>query len=107
MKLQKICFFSKTGKFAVQKETGFEGRLQVVALLSSGAIIGEGALVEQKVRTTTDLAVESSEVFVLETEFLGSLIEKNPTTFSRLLKYCLHISSIRLCESTKRVAHIL
>lgn len=100
-------FFVKAGRFAVQKETGFEERLQVVALLSGGAIVGEGALLEKKVRGATVVATEKSEVFVLGGNSLGHLAEKEPTLFVLLLRYCLRVSSIRLHESTKRLAQIL
>lgn len=103
----KDLFFVKTGRLAVQKETGFEGKLQVVALLSCGALVGEGALLEQKLRTSTVLAVDNCEVLVLEADSLCHLAEKDQEMFVRLLKYCLHISTIRLHGSTKRLAQIL
>lgn len=105
--IAKDLYFVKTGRLAVQKETGFEKRLQVVALLSGGAIVGEGALLEQKMRTSTVLAIENCEVIVLKAASLSQLAEKEPKLFVRLLKYCLHISSIRLDGSTKRLAQIL
>lgn len=96
------------GRFAVHKTTGLRGsRAQVVALLETGTVIGEGVLAEGRVRHSTVVAVEDSLVAVFSEGALSELEQRAPQLFSGFVKKVLSLISLRLQKSSDRLALIL
>lgn len=100
-------FFLVRGQLAVKKKTGFENKMQVVALLSQGACVGECGVLEKGVRTTTVVATQSCEMFSLHVGDYKKLRELHPTAALSVIEKLLAVSSLRLHECTSRLAHIL
>lgn len=100
-------FFLEKGRLAVLKETGFNCRTQVVALLESGASIGEGGVLGDSLRSATIMAIEDSLLFYLSRGILVALAEKDPQILIRILKRLLYTTNLRLQKSSERLAHIL
>ena len=100
-------FFLEKGRLAVLKETGFNERTQVVALLDPGASAGEGGALGGAFRTATVLAVEESVLYCLDSRSLAALGEQDPEILISILKRLLYTSNVRLQKSSERLAHIL
>lgn len=100
-------YFILEGRFAVHKSIGIGERTQVVALLDTGTIIGEAAVVADRLRGATVLAVEDSTVACLSRQAFAVLEEQAPELFIRLLKKILSITSLRLQKSSERLALVL
>jgi CRP/FNR family transcriptional regulator, cyclic AMP receptor protein len=100
-------FFLETGKLAVMKETGFNERTQVVALLEPGASVGEAGALDITPRSATIMAIEESVLYFLSRLSLVALAEKNPQMLIKILKRLLYSSTLRLQKSSERLAHIL
>jgi CRP/FNR family transcriptional regulator, cyclic AMP receptor protein len=100
-------FFLESGKLAVMKETGFNDRTQVVALLEPGASVGEGGALGDSPRSATILAIEESLLFCLRRSTLIALTEKNPQLLIKIFKRLLSTTNLRLQKSSERLAHIL
>ena len=95
-------FFLENGRLAVLKETGFNHRTQVVALLEPGASVGEGGALGDSFRSATIMAIEESLLFFLSRATLVSLAEKDPQILIRLLKRLLYTTNLRLQKSSER-----
>jgi CRP/FNR family transcriptional regulator, cyclic AMP receptor protein len=100
-------FFLEKGRLAVLKETGFNDRTQVVALLEPGASVGEGGVLGDTPRSATIMAIEESLLFCLSRGTLVALAEKDPQILIRILKRLLYTTNLRLQKSSERLAHIL
>jgi CRP/FNR family transcriptional regulator, cyclic AMP receptor protein len=100
-------FFLEKGRLAVLKETGFNHRTQVVALLEPGASVGEGGVLGDSSRSATIMAIEESILFYLDRRFFVALGEKDPQILIRILKRLLYTTNLRLQKSSERLAHIL
>jgi CRP/FNR family transcriptional regulator, cyclic AMP receptor protein len=100
-------YFLETGRLAVLKETGFNDRSQVVALLEQGASVGEGGSLDDSFRTATIVAIEDSLLYCLERRVLTALGEKNPFLLLKIVKRLLYAANLRLQKSSERLAHIL
>jgi CRP-like cAMP-binding protein len=100
-------FFLEKGRLAVLKETGFNRRTQVVALLEAGASVGEGGALGNSTRSATIMAIDESLLFCLSRGTLAALSEKNPQILIRILKRLLYTTNLRLQKSSERLAHIL
>lgn len=100
-------FYVVSGQFAVKKFTGFEEKMQVVALLSSGAVIGENGILENHRRTATVVAVEQCEVVELSRDHYEAIKNESPELALKLVEYSIKISGLRLDACTARLAHIL
>jgi len=96
-----------SGKIAVQKRTGFGERTQVVALLGPGAPIGEGGLLEKKVRGSTLLAVQDSKLLVFARTAFLQLSDENNGLAIKILQWLLERVVVRLQKNSERLAHIL
>lgn len=105
--LAEKMFFLENGQLAVHKKTGFLQKMQVIALLSPGAVIGEAALLEGHVRDTRIIAIEDSRLFCLERRDFVRFQQEFPESAFRLLEYLLSIASLRLEKTSERLARIL
>lgn len=100
-------YFVSDGRFAVRKAIGIGERTQAVALLNYGTIIGEGALISEKSRGATVLAVEDSKVIELTKEALAEIEQKVPDQYISFVKKILAITTLRLQKSSERLALVL
>jgi CRP/FNR family transcriptional regulator, cyclic AMP receptor protein len=100
-------FFLKEGRLAVHKFTGFQEKMQVIALLDPGAVVGEAALLKSHVRKTRVSAIEGSRLYCLDREDFTNLQQNNPTLAFHLLEYVLSIANLRLEKTSERLARIL
>ncbi len=100
-------FFLKEGHLAVHKYTGFLKKMQVIALLDPGAVIGEAALLQKHVRTTRVTSVVDSKMsFIKRDEFL-QFQKQFPESGFRFIQYLFFIVSLRLEKTSERLARIL
>jgi len=81
-----------------------EGRIAIIAeknihlaILSTNAIFGKMALIDEEVRTATAFALEDSQLSVITPKTLHYLIENEPLTLGPLLG----VLSQRLRQTTK------
>lgn len=95
------------GKIAVQMSTGFGDRLQVVALLDSGAPIGESGLLDNQARGATLATVEDSCLLSLSRRDFADLTTTHPALAVKLLKWLMTRLSMRLRKNSERLAHVL
>lgn len=101
-----LCFI-QCGRLAVHKFTGFQKKMQVVALLDKGSVAGEAALLESHCHKTKVTAVEDSELLRLSVEKYQTLQSEQPDLALRLLAYLLSITNLRLEKTSERLAQIL
>ncbi|MDX1775791.1 MAG: cyclic nucleotide-binding domain-containing protein [Desulfobulbales bacterium] len=95
------------GKLAVKKETDYWGKQIVIAILDKGSMVGEGALIDQAPRSNTILAMENSKLLVLTARKMEDLILNKPMLAIKLMKYMLHIISLRLRKAGDRISELL
>lgn len=95
------------GRLAVHKFTGFQEKMQVVALLDGLAVVCESALLENESHKTKVTAIENSLLYCLTQEKYQLMQNENPDLAARFLKYLLHVVSLRLEKTSERLAHIL
>jgi len=102
-----VVYFLVSGRLAVQKNTGFADKLQVVALLDPGAPVGEGAVVPGQIRGATVAAIENCRLLSLERKTLEILMEQNPALAWKIMTRFLLVSHLRLQKSSERLARIM
>ncbi len=100
-------YFLKDGHLAIYKKTGFLDKMQVVALLDPGTIVGEGAILQQHVRNTRVTAIRDSKLFGLTKENFEKFKKKFPVTTHQIVEYLFTIASLRLEKTSERLARIL
>ncbi len=100
-------YFLESGRLGVFKETGFNDKTQVVALLEPGASVGEGGALGKVSRTATIIAIEDSHLYHLGLESLDTLAVDNHYILIKILKRLLLVATLRLQKSSERLAHIL
>lgn len=100
-------YFLKTGNLAVYKLTGFLNKMQVVALLDSGAVVGEAALLDGHIRNAQVVAIEDSTVVCLAKQDFRRFCIEFPEEGFCFLEYLFSISSLRLEKTSARLAKIL
>jgi len=103
----KAVYFIENGRLAVHKFTGFQNKMQVVALLDKGSIAGESAMLEKHCHKTKVTAIEDSTLFSLSIEKYKTLEKDQPELALRFLKYILTVTSLRLEKTSERLAQIL
>ena len=102
------CFYLLvSGRIAVQKQTGFGTRMQVVALLDPGAPLGECGLLESQVRGATLIAVNDSRLLVLSRQAFVEITAKSPSLAVKVLTWLMGRLVLRLRKSSERLAHVL
>ena len=100
-------YFLKDGHLAVYKTTGFHQKMQVIALLDPGTVVGEAALLQSQVRKTRITAIEESRLFCLERKDFLRFQKAFPENALRFLEHLLTIVSLRLEKTSERLARIL
>jgi len=100
-------FFLKEGRLSVHKFTGFQEKMQVIALLDPGTVVGEAALLRTHTRKTRVTAIEESSLYCLDRKDFFKWQEKSPVLATRFLEYLLSIVTLRLEKTSERLARIL
>ena len=100
-------FYIKEGHLAVHKHTGFLEKMQVIALLDPGTIVGEAALLQKHVRTTRVTAIVDSRLSFIKRDDFLHFHKQFPASGSRFLEYLFSIVSLRLEKTSERLARIL
>ena len=96
-----------SGRIAVQQQTGFGDRLQVVALLDPGAPLGESGLLDVQSRGATLTAVADSRLLVLSRQSFAEITTNTPSLAVKVLTWLLGRLALRLKKSSERLAHVL
>jgi CRP-like cAMP-binding protein len=99
--------FVVEGKLKVKKQTGYWGKQIVIAVLDKGTMVGEGAFIDQGPRSNTIVAMENSRLLVLTAQKMNDLILNRPMLAIKLMKYMLHIISLRLRRAGDRISELL
>ncbi len=100
-------YFLLSGRIGIQKETGFEDKTQIIALLDRGAPLGERGLLHDMPHGAGALAVVDSTVAFLSLTDYAAFIEEMPADGRILLEWVLLQMSRRLEKASERLAHIL
>jgi CRP/FNR family transcriptional regulator, cyclic AMP receptor protein len=95
------------GKVAVQKFTGFGDRMQVVALLESGAPVGESGLLDSRRRGSIIAVIADAQLLSLSRQAFAVLSVGNPSLAVKVLKWLMGRITLRLNKSSERLAHVL
>lgn len=100
-------YFVQNGRLAVHKFTGFLTKMQVVALLDRGAVVGEGALFVEQSRKTMVTATEESVLFEMSRQAFFEFQVGFPEYGALFLSYLLRVVTLRLEKTSERLARIL
>lgn len=100
-------YFLLHGRLAVHKYSGFQEKLQVVALLDPGAIVGEAALLPNHVRQTRIVAIEDCRLYGLARKDFVSLKGQHGELAYRFYEHILSIVTLRLEKTSDRLARVL
>ncbi len=100
-------FFLQQGNLAVHKFTGFLEKMQVIALLDPGAVVGEAALLDGHTRKTQVTAIKDSIIMCLDKSDFANFKKKFPESGFRFLEYLLSTVTLRLEKTSERLARIL
>lgn len=99
--------FIAHGKLEVKKQTEFKGKEIVIGKLGRGSLVGELSFVSDKEpRSASVIALEDTEVVVLQRASLDSLTEKYPAIGIKILKGLVRVLAIRLRKSVERLSLI-
>ncbi len=96
-----------SGRIAVQKTTGFGDRTQVVALLDSGAPLGESGLIDDQCRGATLTAIIDSRLLILPRQAFLEISRNRPSLAVKVLTWLMGRLTQRLKKSSERLAHVL
>jgi CRP-like cAMP-binding protein len=99
--------FLLKGKMAIRKETSFDGKYILIAILEKGSIFGEISVVEPNPRTATVSALEECHALVLSHENAQKVIAAYPELGIKLLSKILRVVGRRLQRSAARIADVL
>ncbi len=100
-------FFLNHGCLSVHKFTGFQEKMQVIALLDPGAIIGEAAILQNHVHQTRVSAIEDCQLYCLNRKDFSGLKDQSSELTSRFLEHILSIVTLRLEKTSDRLARVL
>ncbi len=100
-------FFIVHGQLAIQVPTGFKNKMQVVALLTEGSLVGEGGVLESVERRATVMAIEDSALLYLGKADYLKLERERPEIAIKFVKQFLTVSHRRLLDNSERLAHVL
>jgi len=100
-------FFVVKGRLAVQKKTGFDKRVQVVALLDPGAPVAERAILRDHIHGATLLAVKDSKLLSFSRVLFENMKKEQPLLAVSLLEWLMDRVTLRLRKNSDRLSHIL
>jgi signal-transduction protein with cAMP-binding, CBS, and nucleotidyltransferase domain len=100
-------FFLLVGNLAVHKFTGFLEKMQVIALLDSGAGVGAAALLTGHLRAPRVTASSAPTLLCLRKDDFEMFRKKFPDSGLRFLEYLFSMVSLRLEKTSERLARIL
>ena len=103
----KALYFIEKGRLAVHKFTGFQKKMQVVALLESGSLVGESALLDNHVHQSKVTVVEDCRLMCLGIQQYQKLQNEKPDLALWLFAFLLQITTLRLEKTSERLAQIL
>ncbi|UCE93221.1 MAG: cyclic nucleotide-binding domain-containing protein [Flavobacteriaceae bacterium] len=95
------------GKLAVKKKTGYWDKHIIIAILEKGTMVGEGAFIDSKPRSSTVIAMEPCRILTISVEKMDELVLDNPPLAIKLMKRLLYIVSIRLRKAGERISELL
>ena len=98
--------FVVSGKLEVKKQTEFKGNQLIIAILGSGALVGELSIFERHDRSATVEAVENTTMLILRNETLDNFVHQHPVTGIKVLKNLIRILALRLRKATERLTNI-
>lgn len=99
--------FLVKGRMAIRKETSFDGKYILIAILEEGAIFGENSVIESNPRNATVSALEECHTLILSHAKAQEIITLYPELGVKLLSKILRVVSIRLRKSASRIADVL
>jgi CRP/FNR family cyclic AMP-dependent transcriptional regulator len=99
--------FLAQGRLAVRKETDFQGKYIILAMLEQGTVVGETEILGHGPRSTTVVAVEDCRLLTLTDECFDRLLDDNPALGIKLLKRIIYIMSLRLRKAGERLSQLL
>ncbi len=102
-------YFIVDGRLGVFAKTGFEEKMQAVALLDPGTVVGEKAIASSSndKRGMTVTAIEDTRLLFLSLETFRILEKTSPELAMSLVKSFLSASAHRLQATSDRLAHVL
>ncbi len=100
-------FFLAQGRLSVLKKTGFHRKMQIVAILEPGAIVGEAGLLVGHIHKTSIRSIEEAHLFCLKRQDIEALEHTDPQLVVQLLKRLLQVSSLRLEKTAERLTKVL
>ncbi len=100
-------FYVQDGNLAVHKFTGFLEKMQVIALLDPGSVIGEAALLGDHHRKIRATAIGESLLFCLSRNDFILFRKQFPESAFDFLEYLLLTVGVRLEKTSERLARIL
>jgi CRP-like cAMP-binding protein len=95
------------GRMAVRKETSFDGKYILIAILEKGSIFGEISVVDPNPRTATVTALEECHTLILSHQNAQKIMSSNPELGVKLLSKILRVVGTRLRRSASRIADVL
>lgn len=105
--VSSFVYWLVSGRLAVRKMTGFAEKMQVVALLDPGAVVGEGGVFPDQTHSAAVVAVDHSRLVSLSGKSLETLRERHPVTAWKIIARLLYIAHLRLSRNSDRLARIL
>ena len=105
--LPDVMGFLASGKLAVKKETGFPGRFILLALLESGSMVAEHAMVDPGPRKALLVAMEDSRLLLLSRTNLERIALAHPSLALKIFRRIILVLGHRLRGASERLARLL
>lgn len=102
----RVIAFLLEGSLEVMKETDFEGKHVVLALMEPGAVVGEVCAFSGNCQALCAVSVGASRLAVLSLEALDRLTEQSPGLSAKLYKGLLEVAARRLDSSYARLVSV-
>lgn len=100
-------FFLHQGRLSVLKQTGFHGKMQVVAILEPGALVSEAGFLPGHVHGVSVRAIERSSLYRLTRGKIEEMKDDDPQLAIGLMSRLVFVSNVRLEKTTERLARVL
>lgn len=99
--------FVLKGRLALKKETSFQGRHFLLAILEKGSTVGEFSISGRTRISATVTALEDSSLLTLTSDRMDDLVETNPALAVKLLKHILSVANKKYQNALDRLSMIL